>query len=1175
MTLMQLRRLGRERAQELLALAVLWLLLPLVSLVLMLALADVLFKMTAAWRWLAFGGIVASLIAVVVWLVRFSRHRLSLQALAVLVEKAQPTADNHIINAVQFYEQGNVQADFIERLLEEPGVRLEQIEARQLYPARSRQWLKRAYPVALLLWLIPFLCAPAGMATSLGRIFLPFAGIRPHSRTVIVEVTPGDLSVKRGQEVEIVAQLAGDIPSKATLQLEDETEPPVTLEMASGENASFSAKTSALYATTRYRVLAGDASSEWHRLRIAPVPGLVRWEAAVAPPPHTGRKNYLVKHDQEVMEVMPGSTMIFAGLATMRLASIAILQGDKELAVKELNSKEFSVKANLVSDAPVSIKLLSAEEVEAVQPVPLTFTLDAPPAIALVDTPLNSKVERGSEVAIAFSAKDDFGVAKVTLERIPIEAGPTEEVRHVQPETTPALAFNGRFLVDTGSFDLGRDEPLRLRLCAADNNPRVHKAYSAMVTIDFLKAEEKRENRANAMRQAEDGMAQLIRRQRLNLKDTRQLLDMLTANGDLPPKRLEGVTAEQGGIRTTAISLLEDRTALGYVGDILANLVNHEMKEAVELLASVPRTLPSARGIAMKKAADAENAILSALTGLTEGMAAEQEHQDKADIFAVLQKLIKLQRDNLKETQEASKGKQIVVSALLHNQDRIAQETLSFANTCLSQASQRTADEFSAQLRKAHSILSETAAYEMALGASEALEEKDFQSAIDCQKKVLKALMNALDILNQWRVKNAKETIEAAAAVIKEVGEKLDELEKKQAHIVEVTRDMKARGKLDDEAREKLGEMDKEQKEMADAIEQLANDLYQFPELPVCNELNAKMREVYEDVLQALDSENSPSIEIAVQKEDAILDAIRSTKERIEDVEMWLPDVPDHFVWNMESFDTDEFPEIPLVPLPDELEDLVGELLDQAEEIDAQSQDTTGNNIIADTEMGWAVMDGPMPSFSAKGKSGNTRPNDNEMTGRSGAGREGQATGELVENHVKGYEGRETHARRTQDQFQKGMVTEDEDSTLKARATGGGKLGGESETQGMFGNAPRRDLHTAAHSRQQQKLRQEAEVLYASARLLYIGSGSLGEATRELRALESAPPDIRELGSLRRRILRRLEDSRVEAKGGTVLPMPVNKVNQAGGVALEDSDTEKLSEEYKPILTDYYRGLGE
>ncbi|MBR4124957.1 MAG: hypothetical protein IKR13_02030, partial [Victivallales bacterium] len=231
MTLMQLRRLGRERAQELLVLAFLWILLPLVSVTLLVTLADVLFKMTAVWRWLSFIGILSAIIAAIAWLVRFSRRHLSLQAVAALVEKAQPSADNHIINAVQFYEQGNVTADFIERLLEDPGVRLEQIEARQLYPSHSRQWLKRAYPIALLLWIIPFLCAPIGMVTSLARIFLPFAGIRPHSRTIIMEVTPGNISVKRGQEVEITVRLAGDIPSKATLQLEDETEPPVMLEM--------------------------------------------------------------------------------------------------------------------------------------------------------------------------------------------------------------------------------------------------------------------------------------------------------------------------------------------------------------------------------------------------------------------------------------------------------------------------------------------------------------------------------------------------------------------------------------------------------------------------------------------------------------------------------------------------------------------------------------------------------------------------------------------------------------------------------------------------------------------------------------------------------------------------------------------------------------------------------
>ncbi len=597
------------------------------------------------------------------------------------------------------------------------------------------------------------------------------------------------------------------------------------------------------------------------------------------------------------------------------------------------------------------------------------------------------------------------------------------------------------------------------------------------------------------------------------------------------------------------------------------------MKTAIELLAEVYRTPEAGRIKPLGACITVQNAILAALTGMHENLQHEHMHQDKSDIFAALQKVIKMQRDNLKDTKAASQGQDIAIPALVHNQDRIAEAILAFTDLCLSQAELRAKDDFATQLRIAHDIIAKDAAYETALAAAEELDDKELENAVTKQQAVIKTLMKALNILNQWRVNNAKKIVADATEVINNVAKHLDEMEKKQARIAEVTRDLKARGPMDDEAREKLAEMDKEQEEMADLVEQLANDLYQFPELPVCNELNAKMREVYEDVLQALDSENLPSIEIAVQKEDSLLDAIRNTKERIEDVEMWLPDVPDHFVWNMESFDTDEFPDIPLVPLPDELEDLVGELLEQAESIDAQSQDNTCNNIVADMEMGWAVMDGPMPCFSAKGKSGNTRPNDNEMTGRSGAGREGQSTGELVENHVKGYEGRQTHARRTQDQFQSGMVTEDEDSTLDARATGGGKLGGESETQGMFGNAPRRDLHTAAHGRNPQRLRQETEALYATARLLYLATGSLGEAARELRGLENAPPQMKELGNLHRRVLRRLEDTQVEMKEGVVLPMPILGQKKTGGSNLNADDIGQVAEEYRDLLNDYYRSL--
>jgi archaellum component FlaC len=599
------------------------------------------------------------------------------------------------------------------------------------------------------------------------------------------------------------------------------------------------------------------------------------------------------------------------------------------------------------------------------------------------------------------------------------------------------------------------------------------------------------------------------------------------------------------------------------------------MTDVLEVFEEVHRSGKNEMPEKLAECVRLETRILAQLTGIPMGLENEQQHQDKTDLFAALQKIITAQRTNLKDSKEAQTGTMSaqVTALLAANQDRVANDIVGFTDLCLVMVEGRVDDDFATQIRKVYDLVENGSVYEKALGAAESLEEGDFAAGIQYQEEVLKTLMQALNVLNQWRMRNAQKIVKEATEVLKKTAEKLDELEAKQARIAEVTRDLTTRGKIDDEVREKLAEMDEEQKDMANLVEELANDLYQFPELPVCNELNSKMREIFEDVEQAMESENAPAIEIAVQKEDSLLDAIRKTKERIEDVEMWLPDIPDNIVWNMESFDTDEFPDMPLVPLPDELEDIVGDLLDQASDIDAQSQDSTGNNMIADMEMGWGVMDGPMPCFSAKGKSGNTRPNDNEMTGRSGAGREGQSNGELVENHVKGLEGRKTHARRTQDPFQNGMVTEDEDSTMDARSTGGGKLGGESESIGMFGKAPRRDLHTPDHGTGPTQLRQETEALYATARLLYLGTGSLGTAARELRGVESAAKKMRDFGSLHRRVLRRLEDTQVELNSGVVLPMPVTSVSKTGGAATDDVDVSKISEEYRDIVSDYYRSL--
>ena len=125
----------------------------------------------------------------------------------------------------------------------------------------------------------------------------------------------------------------------------------------------------------------------------------------------------------------------------------------------------------------------------------------------------------------------------------------------------------------------------------------------------------------------------------------------------------------------------------------------------------------------------------------------------------------------------------------------------------------------------------------------------------------------------------------------------------------------------------------------------------------------------------------------------------------------------------------------------------------------------------------------------------------------------------------------------------------------------------------MFGNAPRRDLHTAAHGKNPREIRKETEAMYASARMLYVNPGNLGEAARELRAVENQPPDLKDLNSVRKRVLRNLSDTQVSAQSGAVLPLPVFSGSRQGGSAAADISLDNVSDEYKGLINNYYRSL--
>jgi hypothetical protein len=165
-----------------------------------------------------------------------------------------------------------------------------------------------------------------------------------------------------------------------------------------------------------------------------------------------------------------------------------------------------------------------------------------------------------------------------------------------------------------------------------------------------------------------------------------------------------------------------------------------------------------------------------------------------------------------------------------------------------------------------------------------------------------------------------------------------------------------------------------------------------------------------------------------------------------------------------------------MAELPGELEDMIGDLMEQEEDLFDEMEDVTSSAADSlDKGAGWDAMDGPISNMSAKGVTGNRLPNTSEIGGRSGEGRQGKSSGEFVGDEAVGKGGRKTPSRLTPDPIVKGQI-KDHSKDSAGGATGGGKESGQGG-EGLEGPLPRspgkRDLERLAGK--QADLRNKAE----------------------------------------------------------------------------------------------------
>jgi hypothetical protein len=347
-----------------------------------------------------------------------------------------------------------------------------------------------------------------------------------------------------------------------------------------------------------------------------------------------------------------------------------------------------------------------------------------------------------------------------------------------------------------------------------------------------------------------------------------------------------------------------------------------------------------------------------------------------------------------------------------------------------------------------------------------------------------------LDVLRRLLNEERKEAAEALAQMkkradsqlpsdvqnkLRELKKKLDEFLKQQKKVIEASENLAKKPVEDftDKEKELLKQLAAAEDEWSRFLADKHSDFSKLPEQDFSNpSLLKEMVEIQTQLKMARDALTSKTADIAVPLEQL---GAEMAKEMSTNIEKWLPDTPDRERWSQEEPITDDMKEAPMAELPRELEDLVGELMEQEEDLFDEMEDASSSWADSiDKGAGWDAADGPISNNSARGVTGNRLPNTSEIGGRSGEGRQGKSNGEMVGDEAVGKGGRKTSTRLSPDAHVKGRV-KDKSKEPTGGSTGGGKESGEGG-QGLHGPTPNRAQRQMQRlASKQAELRNKAE----------------------------------------------------------------------------------------------------
>ncbi|MHC4297870.1 MAG: hypothetical protein ACYS7Y_11255, partial [Planctomycetota bacterium] len=371
------------------------------------------------------------------------------------------------------------------------------------------------------------------------------------------------------------------------------------------------------------------------------------------------------------------------------------------------------------------------------------------------------------------------------------------------------------------------------------------------------------------------------------------------------------------------------------------------------------------------------------------------------------------------------------------------------------------------------------------------------KSEIEAQKAVAELLGEKDESLTP----TPEETLENTVKELEEFVEKQKEITEKRQMVLD-----KPPEDFSEAEEELLEDLAMDQSKLAEVLENVVNDLSNMNLLDFGdNQMVDEMKSIHEDAEDLADKAAE-----AAEMQEARQDAYRLETEAVEMAEELMINCEatlgaSDSIQFVAEIPEDEQLVAPLAELPSELEDLVGDMITSEEEMRPEVEDI-GSYLNSLDHTAGPVADGTISSTSAKGKTGDQKPEDNVLEGRSGAGRSGMSDGQLVESVAKDLDQNEYGLRErvSNTPLEDGQV-EDQDEGAQTGGTGLGKTADSTTQFGVGGKLPPKVLEMMKETLQtQQNIRQASEDLVLKLKRHNLSATELETSIQAMKNLEDS-----------------------------------------------------------------------